>query len=444
MAIWKSLTLAAALVFAASICQAAPVLMISVDGLRPADVLEADQRGLKVPTLKALAADGLYASGVHNVLPTVTYPNHTTLITGVWPSRHGIANNRIYDPAQVNMGAWYWYARDIKVKTLWDSVHEARGVTASFSWPVSVGADAVDYIIPEYWRARTAEDLNLLRALSTKGLIEALEPATGIPFADIIGESVKADEARAQYTAALISAKRPTFTTLHLVALDHNEHEYGPGSPEANAILEALDGTIARLIATARKAEPDLMVAIVSDHGFAKIEHDINLIAPFAEASLINLDPVTKKPLASSEVGLWGGASVAVVLTHPDDTAVQAKVKAVLAKLAAQSELGIAQIADKAEIARIGGTAMASYWIDFKPGYQMSQLATTAPVSPGSIRGTHGYFPAHPEMRATFILSGPNLPRKGALGEIDMRDIAPTLAKLMQVRLPEADGKPLF
>ena len=71
--------------------QAAPVLMISVDGLRPADVLEAKARGIKVPTLAKLAAGGAYATGVRNVLPTVTYPNHTTLITGVWPSRHGIA-----------------------------------------------------------------------------------------------------------------------------------------------------------------------------------------------------------------------------------------------------------------------------------------------------------------------------------------------------------------
>ena len=83
MAILRVTYLVAALLNASASAQAAPVLMISIDGLRPGDVLEAEARGIHVPVLKKLAADGVYASGVRNALPTVTYPNHTTLITGV-------------------------------------------------------------------------------------------------------------------------------------------------------------------------------------------------------------------------------------------------------------------------------------------------------------------------------------------------------------------------
>ena len=118
--------------------------MISIDGLRPADVLDADARGIKVPALRKLVATGVYASGVRNALPTVTYPNHTSLITGVWPAKHGIAGNPTFDPLQQNMGGWYWYARDIKVETLWDAVHQSGGKVASLSWPVSVGARSID------------------------------------------------------------------------------------------------------------------------------------------------------------------------------------------------------------------------------------------------------------------------------------------------------------
>src|ERR1700753_3649615 len=77
---------------------AASVLMVSIDGLPPGDVVEARKRGHKSPTLRGLMAAGSYATGVRNVLPTVTYPNHTTLITGVWPARHGIAANEVFDP----------------------------------------------------------------------------------------------------------------------------------------------------------------------------------------------------------------------------------------------------------------------------------------------------------------------------------------------------------
>src|ERR1700733_6141513 len=170
--------------------QAAPVLMISIDGLRPGDVLDADKRGLKIPALRQLAAEGATASGVRNALPTVTYPNHTTLITGVWPARHGIANNQTFDPLQKNFGGWYWEARDIKVKTLWDAVHQAHGKVASLSWPVSVGAVSIDFDLPEYWRANNPEDLKLVRALATPGLVDSLEKATGLPLADADGDTM--------------------------------------------------------------------------------------------------------------------------------------------------------------------------------------------------------------------------------------------------------------
>src|ERR1700743_2931949 len=111
--------------------------MISIDGLRPLDVIEADKRGLPAPTPRKLMAEGSYSTGVRNALPTVTYPNHTTLITGVWPAKHGIYNNVTFDPLQKNMGGWYWYSQDIKGPTLWDSVHKAGGKVASLSWPVS-------------------------------------------------------------------------------------------------------------------------------------------------------------------------------------------------------------------------------------------------------------------------------------------------------------------
>jgi len=443
MSLIRSVLISLGLGLATLEAHAAPVLMISIDGLRPADVLDAQKRGLKVPVLTDLVAHGLYATSVRNALPTVTYPNHTTLITGVWPQKHGIVNNLTFDPLQTNMAGWYWYSKDIKVPTLWDAVHEAHGTSASFSWPVSVGASHIDYNLPEYWRAKNADDLKLISALSSPGLIDEMEALTGLGLNDAVGDSPEADDGRARFAGAVIKAKHPLFVTLHLAGLDHMEHVKGPGSPKANAVLEKLDATVGRLISQARQAEPDVVIAIVSDHGFAPIHHDVNLMRYFIEAGLIKLDPLSHKP-SSWEASLWGGSSVAVVLAHPHDDALKAKVKTVLDQIVANKDLGIDHIADEAEIAELGGAPEASFWIDFKPGYEMGQDPSLSPLSPGLVMGTHGYFPTHSEMRATFILSGRNLPKHGALGEIDMRDIAPTLAKIMQVSLPEADGKPLF
>jgi len=436
--------LVAGLLIAPAMAEAAPVLMISIDGLRPGDVLDADARGIKVPALRKLVEGGTYASGVRNALPTVTYPNHTTLITGVWPAKHGIPNNPTFDPFQKNMSGWYWYAQDIKVKTLWDAVHDSGGKVASLSWPVSVGARSIDFNLPEYWRATDmhAEDVKLVRALSTPGIVGLLEKNTGLTLAEADGESVAVDVGRTRFAGALIAAKHPQFTTVHLRGLDHVEHESGPGSPQAIAALETLDAAVGRLVGDARKAEPDLVIAIVSDHGFAPVEHSVNLIAPFVQAGLITLDAAGK--VAAWQAEPWGGASAAIVLARPDDAALKTKVSALLNGLAAKPELGIAQVADGDEVARLGGTPMASFWVDFKPGYTMGANPAAPPVGPAPIKGTHGYFPTHAEMRATLILSGPSIAKRGSLGEVDMRDIAPTLAKIMKVSLPGADGKPLL
>jgi predicted AlkP superfamily pyrophosphatase or phosphodiesterase len=436
----RAAALATILLLCPVAAEAAPVLMISIDGLRPADVLDAPARGFKVPVLTDLVAKGAYATGVRNVLPTVTYPNHTTLITGVYPSRHGIANNLTFDPLQKSNSAWYWYTRDIKVPTLWDAVHADHGIVASFSWPVSVGATSIDFNMPEYVRAEATGDEELTKLLSTPGLPGMLEKATGVSFGDADGETVEKDIGRTKFAAALIALKHPRLTTVHLRGLDHTEHSFGPGSPQAIDTLARLDAAVGELIARAKTAEPDLVVAIVSDHGFAAVQHDVNLIAPFVKAGLITLNAQNKP--TGWQASLWGSASVAVILAHPNDATLKSKVAALLKQLAADPQTGIAQIADAPAIAKMGGTPQATFWIDFKPGYEMGQRPDAPAVSAGSELGNHGYFPSHPEMRATFILDG--VAKKGSLGEIDMRDIAPTLAKIMKVSLPQADGQPLF
>ena len=88
---------------------------ISLDGLRPDYVLQADAHGLKIPHLRRILREGAHASGARGVLPTVTYPSHTTIVTGVWPAKHGIYTNTTFDPLGMNFEGWYWYSEDITV-----------------------------------------------------------------------------------------------------------------------------------------------------------------------------------------------------------------------------------------------------------------------------------------------------------------------------------------
>jgi len=429
---------------AAHEAQAAPVLMISIDGLRPAELTDGPARGLKTPTLRALAAEGAYAQTVKGVLPTLTYPSHTTLLTGVSPARHGIGNNITFDPLDKNQTGWDWYAEDIKTPTLWDAAHGAHLKVANVHWPVSVGETSIDLNLPQLWRTGTPDDRKLNRALATRGLTQKLEKEIGKPYADGIDETVEGDETRALFAETLYRDERPDFMTVYLTGLDHVQHLTGPGSPEAHAALERIDAAVGRLVKTARSIRPDVVVVVVSDHGFAPVSQDVNLYGAFIQAGLIDVDAAAGK-VVSWEAEPWlAGGSAAVVLARPDDPKLRARVEALLTKLKDDPRLGLDRWIGPADVARMGGPLEASYFINFKIGYEGGKDPLAPPLSPSTYKGMHGYFPSAPEMRSTFIIAGPGVKAKGSLGDIDMRDIAPTVAKVLKVRLPDADGRSLF
>lgn len=122
------------------------LVVISVDGLRPDYITQAEKHGLTLPHLRHFMTDGTYAEGVVGVVPTVTYPSHTTLMTGVWPAEHGIVTNTMFDPSHQNLDDWYRFASEIKVPTLWQTAGDAGIVVASVGWPVTVGAKGVTYL----------------------------------------------------------------------------------------------------------------------------------------------------------------------------------------------------------------------------------------------------------------------------------------------------------
>ncbi|WP_010335618.1 alkaline phosphatase family protein [Sphingobium yanoikuyae] len=423
---------------------AEPVLLISIDGLRPGDVLEADKRGLALPNLRRFLTDGAHASGVTGVLPTLTYPSHTTLMTGVSPGKHGIVSNNSFDPMQINQGGWYWYAQDVKVPMLWDAAAKAGLSTGNIHWPVSVAARGISWNLPQIWRTGHADDAQLLDALATPGLKAELERAVGQPYAMGIDESLSGDQNRGRFATALIAAHQPDFLTVYLTALDHEQHGSGPDTPAAKAVLEKIDAIVGDLIAAERKAHPDALIALVSDHGFEATHSGLNLFRPFIDAGLITLGADGK--VASWQAMPWiGGGSAAIMLARPDDQMLADKVKGLLDKLAANPANGIDRIVDRAEMAKLGGNPQASFMINLKPGFvtDIFRGANAPLVAPTPVKGMHGHFPGPANLRATFMAMGPGVKPGKDLGLIDMRAIAPTLAKAMGASLPDAEAAPI-
>jgi len=414
------------------------LLIVSVDGLRPDYVTRADVHALKIPALRRLLKEGAYADGVQGVIPTTTYPSHTTLLTGVWPARHGILANTVFDPERASERAWYWYAEDVKVPTLWDAAAAAGWKTASVQWPVSVGA-RIDWNIPEFWHYGGAGDAKLLRLVATPGLLPEMEKELGeYPR----GLSVEHDEGHVRFVTWLLEKKRPSLLTLHLLALDHEQHDRGPHAAEVFAVLERLDTLLGELRATAERLAPGrAWLAVVSDHGFARTEHQVNLFAAFRSAGLLKVE---RGRISEWTAVPWSsGGSAAIVLKQPGDDTVRAKVREVLAGLARDPDAGIDRVLEADDLHARGGFPTASFVVGLKPGWQVASGFTGSVVTK-TRGGQHGHLPDVAALYASFFVVGPGVPAGRSLGVIDMRDVAPTLARLASLALPSADGKTLL
>lgn len=434
--------------------EAAPVLMISVDGMKPEYVLQADAHGLKLPYLRSLVADGTYADGVIGVWPTVTYPSHTTLVTGVPPAEHGIYANLQFDPRHRFEDAWFWYASEVRVPTLWQAAHAKALVTASIGWPVTVGATGIDYLIPEYWRSSGATDdldpseRSLIAAMSQPaGLLAHLGNSAG-PYMKGNDTTVHGDDIKTRYALEVLRQYKPAFMTVHLSSLDDAEHDHGVFSPEADRNLESIDAMVAALAAAARANDPSAVLVVVSDHGFTPMHHEVNLYVPFIEAGLMTTRPNPEThavEVISWRAQPWLADGMAAIMIHdPKDSETRATVSRLLDRLAADPANGIAGIQSRDQIKPLGAFPDAEFLVVFKPGFDAGEHLTGKIL--GRVQGTHGdhgFSPEYPDMRSSFFATGTGIAAHRDLGLIHMQQIAPTVARILGVGLINAQAAPL-
>ncbi len=405
------------------------VVMISIDGLRP-DYLRAQET--KIPTLRRLMGEGVVAEGVTSVWPTVTYPAHTTLVTGVRPNKHGILNNLPFDPFGNNYDGWYWYARDIRVPTLWDVAKKAGHTTANVYWPVTVGA-TLDWSFPQIWRAKNEEDDKLLCALATPGLCDEVRQRFHRTPAEHRG-----DDARTDGAVHILETKKPELAFVYLTDLDTVQHGYGPFSKEALATLEAIDADVARIVAASPK---DSTFVIVSDHGFLPITKVVRPSVLLRAAGLLDVENGRVKGYRAAA---WkAGGLCAIMLRDPNDAASKQAAMQLFNEAASNPANGIARVHDGAAIAAKGGFSGAALVLEAAPGFMFSASLDGPVVEASSERGAHGYPPDRSELRASLIVSGAHIKRGGTLGVVDMIDVAPTVAKLLSLSLPDAEGHSL-
>ncbi|MCE7060855.1 alkaline phosphatase family protein [Dyadobacter sp. CY343] len=435
----KLLTLLGIAISLNATAQDSHVVLISIDGLRPEFYKDPNW---SMVNLRQGMETGAYSDGVTGVFPTVTYPSHTTIITGVKPLKHGVHYNTPPEPLEVT-GKWIWDYSTIKVPTIFSVAKEKGLKTASVFWPVSVGSPAT-YNIPEYWYLpeKKGGDRIMIKALSEhaspKGLYEEVEQnATGkMEEIDFNSDYLSVDENMSRISAYLIRKYKPSFLAVHLVAVDHFEHEQGREGDQVRAALASVDRGIKTIIEATEKAgiREKTTFIITGDHGFVDIHTAIAPNVLLAKAGLY--DPANKAAWKAYFHG--SGGSAFLHLKDKNDTQTLEKVKQILNDLPVGQKNFFA-VKDRAALDEVGADPNAALALAPRQGITVS-AAATGDFTRASSGGTHGFFPDFKEIQTGFVAFGKGIKPGAVVPEMSLQDIAPLVAKLLNIEFPTADG----
>jgi predicted AlkP superfamily pyrophosphatase or phosphodiesterase len=419
------------------------LVLISIDGLRPEIYLRTGELGLRLPNLSSIKESGVYAERMTGVLPTVTYPSHTTMVTGVPPSVHGIIDNH------KKTGEAYLQAADIRVPTLWEVAQKAGLTTAIVTWPASYGA-AVDFLIPENLSMGVADVPGLIRAGSSPGLFERLEATTGevdLPSFEQADAGEKLDAMTADFAAQVLREHRPRLLLAHFLDADHWQHIAGPDSAEAYRAFERVDAHIGTLIDAAKAAGifADTYFLIVGDHGFVSIHTGLNVLGLLFEAGVIAVKEDGTLAADDIEARARGGAAT-FYLSDAASAGNAEHVSHSVQQLIAKRYRGVIEYASDERLAEMGGFPDASFALFASDGYFFTESSLPAVTLPppqydGRIfSGSHGYAPQLPAMDTGFLLRGPGIRSNYRFRGLRMIDVAPTAAELLGLKMPGVSG----
>lgn len=369
----------------------ASVLLVSLDGFHP------DHLDLGItPNLSRLAAGGVRAEWMIPSYPSLTFPNHYTIVTGLRPDRHGIVHNTMQDAelgsfslsnrAAVGNGRW-WGGEPI-----WVGAENAGLPTATLFWP---GSEApVQGVQPTRWQPYD----------ETRALTDRVDTVLGW-----LGEP---------------EATRPRFTTLYFEHLDEASHEHGPESPQARAVIAGLDVAMGRLLdgLAARGMEDSVNLIVLSDHGMTAVGPRqavaVEDMADPADASVVTTgQSVGFVPVPGRE------ARAEAQLLGPHERYECWRKAELPARWHYGSHPRIPPIVCQMHE---GWDAVRREWLSRR--------------TPGTVRGSHGFDPQLPSMRALFIADGPAFKDGLVVPAFDNVDVYPLLARLLGIEPAPNDG----
>lgn len=354
------------------------VILISADGFR-SDL--ADKFDAK--TLKKLRKSGIEAAFLQSVYPSLTFPNHYSIATGLYPGHHGIVTNyffdrkknafyKISDRKQVNDPSWYGG------EPIWVTAEKQHMVTASFYW---VGSEApIEGFYPTYYYNYN-EKINIDTRIAT-----------------------------VRHWLELPKEKRPHLITFYFPEVDHAEHKTGTESSLTRSSVQFIDSSIRKMVETLSDLKLKINYIFVSDHGMINVDTSHTLSLP-EQVDTSKFIVAGEGPLVMLYAKQKGNDAIALFnqlkkQANPDyDIYLHNSIP---------SRWHFGGDDDKAQ--RIGDLLLVPH---------MPKSFTKTPL------GQHGFDPALKEMHATFYSWGPAFKRHLKIKGFENINIYPLIANIL-------------
>lgn len=452
------------------------VLLISVAGLQASDFLDvwghvaSDLERVRMPRLATLAREGVVGERARPPAPGASYASHATIVTGTRPARHGVVADTSLDEGGSRLQP-FWDNRLMKKTALWDAAI-GRGVL-SLGWPTTTGA-RVELLVPDSqptaplisWLAHLDRIANptLVRELeamaSEAGVAIAERDEDGARKSGEIPETARSgprdplswptpaerDAAFAGLACHVVDSERDP--GLWLIRLAETESVFataGVGSEEVDAALARIDAAIGRIVdcLAAREQLAETAIFVVGDIAYQSVHTRVDPNVALVAAGLVGRDPRSEVGVRSWLALVSPIGRVAYVYAREASHAITAREI-----LEAESKrTGAFQVVPAARLAEIGADPQAWFGLSARPGHTFGRGLLKPVIRPSERRSAGGAFPfreAGGEASVGFVAWGRGIRRQIRLPELELADLAPTIAALLGLRLDDdLDGQPL-
>ena len=399
----------------------------------------------RLPNFRRFLKSAAFCRQVRSIYPSLTYPAHTTIVTGRTPAHHGVVNNTLLQPERSSPD-WCWQRKYIKGTTLYDEAL-ARGMTvAALLWPVTAKS-RITWNVPEIFANRWWSNQILTSAANgTVGFQLMLNQKFGRmrdgkrqPNLDNF------THASLKYT---LKTYRPDLTLAHFTDLDSMRHDYGVHSEEAMEAIERHDRRLGELMSVMKHCGMDIRrdttLVLLGDHSQIDVEHVILLNKIFREQGYLT---VRNGKICDWKVICKNCDGSAYIYIRKDmDSEERLRLKNavydLLCVMKQDPANGIAAIYSRKRAEALGADPECTFMLEAAKGFYFQDELEESRI-PSRQKATHGFHPGRKNYGTVFMAAGPEIKPGLEVENMSLVDEGPTLARILGFSLPDADGRVL-